>query len=234
MTEAIGTTALKALMKAADAADRKDGELVSFALIEARENLQKMVRIFCKTVKITKFDPSNWQKIIQPTYAWGIESQEGRLTGPSGMQIGSMQGISILLGVGAESDVGILTIKTQKHFTATQQSLLKILMQKTDTIRLFAVESGDGKIVQHYNDCINELARWRNSHMKHAAMYIEKAGSDVNSSRISTGLTLPAAENQKQIFVDEMNLRIEETCQASISRSAESITARPSSIRTDC
>lgn len=36
MTEATGTAALKALMNAADAADRKDGEFVSFALIEAR------------------------------------------------------------------------------------------------------------------------------------------------------------------------------------------------------
>lgn len=223
MTEATGTVALKALMNAADAAEREDSELVSFALIEARESIQKMVRIFGETVKITKFDPSNWQKIIQPTYAWGIESHEGRLTGPSGMQIGSMQGISILLGIRAKSDVGILTTNTQKRFTAPQQLFLKILMQKSDIIRRFVSESGDGKIVENYNDCVNELARWRNSHMKRAAMYIEKAGVDVNSSRISTGLTLPAVENQKQIFVDEMSQRIEETRQAIIGSSSDLI-----------
>ena len=214
MIEAIGSIALRSLMNAVDAAEKKDEELVLFSLIETKEHMHKMVRIFGETVKSTKIDPDNWQKIVQPTYAWGIESEEGRQRGPSGMQIGSLQGLSILLGIAAGSEIAKLTIDTQKYFLPSQQLFLRILMQKSDIIRRFVSKSRNSELIEAYNGCIKELALWRNSHMKRAAMYIEKAGVDINRSRISTGLTLPAVDNQKQIFIDEMTARIEETRQA--------------------
>ena len=130
------------------------------------------------------------------------------------MQIGCLQGLSILLGIAAGSEIAKLTIDTQKYFLPSQQLFLRILMQKSDIIRRFVSKSRNNEHIETYNGCIKELALWRNSHMKRAAMYIEKAGVDINRSRISTGLTLPAVDNQKQIFIDEMTARIEETRQA--------------------
>ena len=88
-----------------------------------------------------------------------------------------------------------------------------MLTAKSTTIKQYASKHG---LTGKYNECVHELELWRNSHMKRAAMYIESAGTDVNKARISTGLTLPAATNQKQIFIDEMKERIEETARAKI------------------
>src|SRR3989344_8113777 len=50
MIEAIGSIALRSLMNAVDAAEKKDEELVLFSLIETKEHMHKMVRIFGETV----------------------------------------------------------------------------------------------------------------------------------------------------------------------------------------
>ncbi|MCK5337101.1 MAG: hypothetical protein KAQ67_13110 [Gammaproteobacteria bacterium] len=213
MIEASGSLAVNALINAVNAAENNDFNSFTSALSEARDAMHKMVNIFARTIKSTKIDPATWQKIIQPTFAWGINSEEGRLTGASGMQIGSLQAIGILLSIEEKTDIAVQTVDARKYFTFLQQLFLDMLTAKSTTIKQYASKHG---LTGKYNECVHELELWRNSHMKRAAMYIESAGTDVNKARISTGLTLPAATNQKQIFIDEMKERIEETTRAKI------------------
>lgn len=211
VVEAAGTKVMNALLRALDASEKNDMDAVLLCLTDAAMELRNMVRLFGQTIKTKNFSPDVWQKIIQPTYAWGIQSNGERNTGPSGMQIGSLQAINILLGVASVSDIAVLSIKSQKYFTPSQQLFMDILSRKSSIIRRFVRTSRDKNIIDKYNECIRDLVRWRNSHMQRAAMYIEKAGDEVNNSRISTGLTLPATKCRREIFINKMSERIEET-----------------------
>ncbi len=211
LAEAVGSLVITPLLQSIQYALSGNRQSCLTQLQELHQSMKQFNQVFGRLLKGSRVDAGIWLKQVQHTFAWGLRDEESGelLQGPSGMQVGVIQAINLGLCIPAQTEMARMSASTRSYYTPQHQQFFKLLEQHAPALGRFTDQHTD--LSTAYNDCLNELIRWRVSHQKRGAWYLQKAGEDTNRQRISTGLTLPAEVDGTERFIDLMQQRIEET-----------------------
>ena len=211
LAEAGGADVIKHLLHAIQFAIDEQFEDCQQTMQLLHESILKFNQLFGRLLKGSRVDAGIWLKQIQHTFAWGIVDKESgkTLQGPSGMQVGVIQTLNLGLTIPDRSEIARMSEKTRQYYTPDQQRFFDQVIAHAPMLSDYC--GRHAVLSKMYNECVNELARWRVSHQKRGAWYLKTAGSETNRNRISTGLTLPADVDGTQKFIDMMQQRINET-----------------------
>ncbi len=211
LAEAGGASVIKNLIQAIQYAIDEQPAPCQQAMQDLHVSILQFNQLFGRLLKGSRVDAGIWLKQVQHTFAWGIEdAQSGQtLQGPSGMQVGVIQTLNLGLAIPDHSEIARMSEKTRQYYSPDQRKFFDELIAHAPVLAEYA--GRNIALSKIYNECVNELARWRVSHQKRGAWYLKSAGAETNRKRISTGLTLPTDVDGTEKFIDMMQQRIDET-----------------------
>lgn len=211
MTDLVGTTANKACLELLKAVDEDKMDAVSRTLDLLNEGIQQIASVFNREVRGQKLNIEQWRNHIQPTFIWGIISDASGipLEGASGLQVGCIQLIDLVLGLEMESKMGQAMMASRKYFPKHKRLLLERLEPYRNHLKAYVQEKNDHELWQKYNQCIDALESYRISHRQRGKAYIKGDGSP--KAITTTGLSIQSTEDAVKHFEIDMDERIKET-----------------------
>lgn len=187
LMEAAGAKALRALVRAIEAAARQRAFDTAIALSQLKLGIKALAGAFTHVVRDNSIAPTAWLEYVQPTFAWAAEDEHGPLEGPSGMQLGTLQCLDTALGVAANSFLAKETRKARRYLPPAHQHFLTVIDEAGDILPTFVETCGDEQVRFHANACVKWLRTFRLAHAARGARYL-RAGREGENSRVSTGL----------------------------------------------
>ena len=213
-------------MHAIRAAARQDEQQTAYFLDKLYVDTSEMTHVYMRNIRKAVIDPDTWSDMIGQPFAWGLETEEGRLQGPSGMQLGGLTCLNTALDIKNESSLARATIEGRRYMTASQQLFMKTLDEARPIIRQF-VDQSDNQILKHrFNDCLKALLTWRVAHL----LYLQRSAM-AQRPRLSTGLTISEGQDSIAQFRASMEERAKETNDALVSTTSLTAVGVDSALR---
>lgn len=204
LMEASGAQVLLALVEAVEAVAALRVETTLAALQRLQGAIAAMTLGFSMNVRKRTIDPATWLELIQPTYAWGAEG------GPSGMQLGTIQALDAVLGIGRRSALAQLARTARRHMPKAHRRFLGTLDLAGPALRGLVLASRSDEMTAQFDACVAALGRFRVTHKARGALYLRsRPPGDV--ARASTGLTIGVHDEPLETFERSMDERIAET-----------------------
>jgi hypothetical protein len=212
LMEALGAVVLGGLVDACECAARQAPHDLVAALDRVHAGILAMTLGFSRSVRPRTVDPAIWLEVIQPTFAWGAESDDpSRIDGgPSGMQLGTIQALDATFTVGGRSALARLAAAARRDMPRRHRRFLETLDQAGPLLRTYVAESGSTELVERFDACILALARFRVTHRARGAQYLRSRPA-ATVPRASTGLSIGIHDDALATFDRAMNERIGET-----------------------
>lgn len=217
MTEVVGTTANQACMNILNAIIENDKEMLARALDLLYESILGITTVFNREVRGQKLNMEQWREHIQPSFVWGLMDKQSQslLEGVSGLQIGCIQLMDLVLGLEMESTMGRAMLASRKYFPKHTRDFLEALEPYRNKLKLFLKRKEDNVLNEKYNLCIDALESYRISHKQRGKVYIKGDGSPRNIT--TTGLSVQNSFEAIKQFDEDMEERIQETVKEKIS-----------------
>ncbi len=211
MTEVVGTTANKACVQVLNAIEENDNELLGKALELLHESIIGITNVFNREVRGQKLNMAQWREHIQPSFIWGLKDSQSQslLEGASGLQIGCIQLMDLVLGVEMESTMGKAMMASRKYFPKHSRDLLDALEPFRSILKSYLIRINDQTLIHKYNQCLIALESYRVSHKQRGKAYIK--GDGTSKSITTTGLSVQSSLEAIQQFDVDMEERIQET-----------------------
>lgn len=212
LMEASGAAMLLPLVEAIESVVARRREATLDALHRLERALATMTLGFSLNVRRRTIDPAVWLELIQPTYAWGADSdQPGCIqSGPSGMQLGTIQALDAVLGVGGRSALAQLAGTARRHMPRGHRRFLRTLDAAGPVLRDFVLDSRCDELTAQFDACVIALGRFRITHRARGALYLRSRPSG-DVARASTGLTIGVHDEALATFERSMDERVIET-----------------------
>lgn len=210
--EATGASVIRALVDTVEAAAAGRVDAAGAALRRVRAAVMAMTLGFSGNVRTSTVDPRVWLELIQPTYGWGAQAEEpGRIEGgPSGMQLGTVQGLDAAFTIGQRSSAAQLARAGRRQMPVPHRRFLSTLDLAGPMLRRFVLHAGSRELTEDYDACISVLGAFRMTHRARGARYLRsRPPSDV--PRASTGLSIKAGDDAAEVYERTMTERIAET-----------------------
>lgn len=211
MTDIAGAVANKACMDILQNIEFDNIDGVSLGLDRLHEGIGKIASVFNREVRGQKLDIAAWRNHIQPTFIWGIISDDSGtpLEGASGLQVGCIHVIDITLGLDMDSKMGKALMESRKYFPKHDRVFLQQLESYRSHLKTYVLEQNNASLTQKYNRCLEALESYRISHRQRGKMYIQGDGSPKEIT--TTGLSIQSSNDAIEHFEIDMNERIKET-----------------------
>lgn len=202
LAEAGGAKVIKCLLFSMQLAINEETEKCLASLQCLYASIIEFNKLIGRLLKGTRVNADIWLKQIQHTFAWGIAVPETgeKLQGPSGMQVGVIQTLNLGLRIPGNTENLKMSQQTRQYYSPQQQQFFDHIIAHASSLTNLTERYDD--ISSVYNDCIDELARWRVSHQKRGAWFLKKTGSETNEKRISTGLSLTVDVDGTEKFIE--------------------------------
>lgn len=216
MTELVGTTANKACIQVLNAITENDKEVLGKALELLHESIVGITTVFNREVRGQKLNMAQWREYIQPSFIWGLRDTQSQslLEGVSGLQIGSIQLMDLVLGLEMESTMGKAMMGSRKYFPKHSRDFLGALEPYRNNLKSYLKKINDLTLNEKYNLCIDALESYRVSHKQRGKAYIK--GDGTSKSITTTGLSVQNSLEAITQFDEDMEERIQETIKEKI------------------
>lgn len=211
MTDLVGATANVACIHILQGIMKNDAIAVSTALDQLYQGIHKIAAVFNREVRGQKLNIEQWRNYIQPTFIWGVVSDDTGipLEGASGLQVGCIQIIDLVLGVEMQSKMGQAFMASRKYLPKKARLLLEYLEPYRHHLKNFLQETNDASMLHKYKQCLEVLENYRISHRQRGKIYIQGDGSP--KAITTTGLSIQSSDDAIKHFELDMNERIKET-----------------------
>jgi CRP-like cAMP-binding protein len=219
--EAKGAAATTLAVAAVAAAQRQDAAAVTDALGGLAEAVDAVSGQFVERIRATRVALDGWLDLVQPTFGWGLPGPDGEpLSGPGGMQLGTLHVLNAVLGVPAGSTIGQATLASRRYIPTRPREFLAVLDRCAPVLVEFVSTNGRQDLKRAFNDALRALRRFRVGHRVQGARYL-RAGGQQGAPRLSSGTGISWRENPSlpevepaELFERQMLDRIVETTDA--------------------
>ncbi len=219
--EAKGAPAIALAVEAVVAAHRQDAAGVTEALSALAEAIDAVSGQFVERIRATRVALDGWLDLVQPTFGWGLRGDDGEpLSGPGGMQLGTLHVLNAVLGVPAGSTIAKATLASRRYIPTRPREFLAVLDQFAPRLREFVAADGRQDLKRAFNDSLRALRRFRVGHRVQGARYL-RAGGHEGAPRLSSGTGISWREDPSRpelepadLFEHQMMERIVETTDA--------------------
>lgn len=212
--EAKSVPVIEGIIDILEAIIRDDEQEATYLLDKLSADIEILLRVFTVNLRQAMVNAQTWIDLVQPFFAWGLETEEGFLGGPSGLNLGGIQCLNTALGLENESFIGSETLAYRRYMPMPHQDFLSVFDTSHGLIRDFVLERQNYALKQRFNDCVNSLRTWRVAHVKRAVHYLRKAEEVEEKAHFSTGQVIASGEDNIFKFERDMEGRIEETTNA--------------------
>lgn len=223
LMEAQGAAVLRHLVGAVEALGCHRPDEAVASLEQLHGAMKAMTITFSRNVRRATVDPATWLEMVQPTFPWSAEAEEpGRVeAGPSGSQVGTIQALDAVLGVGGGSSVAQLAKVGRRYMPVPHRRFLQTLDEVGPVVRAVVCRFRCDELTERFNDCIAALASFRSTHQARGAQYLRTGAG--TGARASTGLTIGVEDDDPvATFNGAMAARRAETEAASLASVAQS------------
>ncbi|GAL83663.1 hypothetical protein MYP_890 [Sporocytophaga myxococcoides] len=216
MTEVVGTTANKACMQVLKAIIENDKDMLGKALELLYESIIGITTVFNREVRGQKLNMAQWREHIQPSFVWGLKDPQSQslLEGVSGLQLGCIQLMDLVLGLEMDSTMGRAMMASRKYFPKHSRDLLEALEPYRNKLKFYLKRKNDQDLNAKYNQCLEALESYRISHKQRGKAYIK--GDGTSKSITTTGLSVQNSFDAIKQFDADMEERILETVKEKI------------------
>lgn len=210
MTEVEGAIANKAALHILAAIEKDSLDQVVEGLDRLQEGIVKIASVFNREVRGQKLSIEHWRNYIQPTFIWGLVSDDTGmpLEGASGLQVGCIQLIDLVLGSKMESKMGKSMLASRKYFPKPFRELFNYLEPFRNHLVNYVKEKENPLLSEKFNQCVEAMEAYRVSHKQRGKVYIKGDGSP--KAITTTGLSVNYSEDAAQHFEVDMDERIAE------------------------
>jgi Indoleamine 2,3-dioxygenase len=188
-----------------------DLNAVKIGLKQLLAGIQRLTKIFGIHVRGAKLNTTLWRNVVQPVFIWGLASDPKSalaLEGASGLQVGCIQLIDLVLGTQMESAMGRAMIASRAYMPQRFRLLFNALEPYRNSLVDFVRQSENNEIIFLYNQCLDAIKLYRVSHMQRGKVYIKGDGSEKLIT--TTGLSIKASDSAVLDFEKDMLERIQE------------------------
>jgi len=211
LAEAHGTKLVEALMRCIESIGNGDCDSAADAIDEAEKVFGSFHRLYAQEIRSGKVRPSIWPTHIQPFFGWNVETKEGVLGGPSGMNLGCFQVLNSFLGI-TESEIAAESHAYRCYMPPPHRAFLTELDATAGKVREAMANSGHRRLVTSFNDLAERVTRWRVDHARRGAVYVQGASTTgTHLPQTSTGKTLSGGVERAENYVRTMMECAEET-----------------------
>lgn len=214
LTEARGVAAIRTAMALIAAARRGESPLLRELLPRFAAEIDEVGAAFKHNIRDRHIRHGSFLTLIQPTTIWGIDHGQGSLEGASGPQIGSIQVIDAVLGLGHSTDMGRAILQSRTYMPGRHRRFLDRFERDAVDLRAFVAVARCSDLTHHFNQCVAAMLAWRRMHVKRAAHYLKGDGVTEVSHYASTGHVVELEDERVQAFAHAMAERMAETTQA--------------------
>jgi hypothetical protein len=219
--EAKGGPAIVMAVDAVVAAHREDHSAVTEKLQHLADAIDGISGQFVDRIRANRVGLEGWLDLVQPTFGWGLAGDDGQpLSGPGGMQLGTLHVLDAVLGVPMGSTIAKATLASRRYIPALPRRFLSILDGFAPRLRDFVFTSGSPQTKRAFNDALRAVRRFRVGHRVQGARYL-RAGGKPGAPRMSSGTGISWTEDPStpevepaDLFEREMMDRIQETTDA--------------------
>jgi hypothetical protein len=219
--EAKGAPATALAVDAVGAAQREDAAAATDALGGLAEAIDGVSGQFVERIRATRVALDGWLDLVQPTFGWGLLGHDGQpLSGPGGMQLGTLHVLNAVLGVPGGSTIAKATLASRRYIPTRPREFLAVLDRFAPRLRQFVLASGRQDLKLAFNDALRALRRFRVGHRVQGARYL-RAGGQEGAPRLSSGTGISWREDPSRpeiepadLFERQMMDRIVETTDA--------------------
>jgi CRP-like cAMP-binding protein len=219
--EAKGAPATALAVDAVAAAQREDAAAATDALAGLAEAIDDVTSQFVERIRATRVALNGWLDLVQPTFGWGLLGHDGQpLSGPGGMQLGTLHVLNAVLGVPAGSTIAKATLASRRYIPTRPREFLAVLDRFAPRLGEFVFASGRQDLKRAFNDALRALRRFRVGHRVQGARYL-RAGGQEGAPRLSSGTGISWREDPSRpeiepadLFERQMMDRIVETTDA--------------------
>jgi hypothetical protein len=219
--EAKGAPAIALAVEAVAAAQREDAAAATEALGRLAEAVDAVSGQFVERIRATRVALDGWLDLVQPTFGWGLPGGDGQpLSGPGGMQLGTLHVLNAALGVPAGSTIAKATLDSRRYIPTRPREFLAVLDRCAPRLPEFVFASGRQDLKRAFNDALRALRRFRVGHRVQGARYL-RAGGQEGAPRLSSGTGISWREDPSRpqvepadLFERQMMDRIVETTDA--------------------
>jgi hypothetical protein len=215
-TEARGATAAATASRCVQAAGRGAAHEVTDQLERLRSELVELGAPFARNIRKQAFTADEFLTLIQPTTIWGLDEGHGPEEGPSGPQVGSLQVVDALLGIGATSPMGRAVRHTRRYLPARHRAFLEAFDVEASGFRGFVAASQDRTMTTLFNACVAAVKSWRIVHQKRGALFLRADTPGAVSAYASTGGVVALDDERVSRFEASMQERVDETTAAAL------------------
>lgn len=211
LTEAKGAPALQTIVDCVRFAAAGQRPAFVDSLKRLERHIGEINQLFIDIVNPHKIDYKRWREVIQPTFIWGLDSEQTglRLEGASGLQVGIIQSLDAVLGLNAQSEMGQAAIRSRYYMPSHHQRFLAVLDRCRSIVRTFILTADDLEATAAYNRCIEKMKVFRAMHKAKGRQYIKGDGQPRTIT--TTGLSIQENYSAEQSFQILMKERIVET-----------------------
>jgi hypothetical protein len=230
LMEALGAAVLAGLVEACECAAGNSPHDLLAALDRVHAGILAMTLGFSRNVRPGTVDPAIWLEVIQPTFAWGAESDNpARIDGgPSGMQLGTIQALDACFSVGGRSAMTRMAAAARHDMPRRHRRFLETLDPAGPFLRSYVADSGSCDLTERFDACIAALSRFRVTHRARGAQYL-RGRPPATVPRASTGLSIGIDDDPVTTFERAMNERISETNDAMLQSDRRRVVSKPTS-----
>lgn len=124
----------------------------------------------------------------------GVDEYQGKpqqFRGETGAQSAIVPALDGLFGVYHETDLLKEYLLEMRLYMPEESRQFIKAVEEGPSLRKFAAESGNGPLIEAYDECLEQLERFRSKHYEYAAIYIFKQGQTdaKNPHAVGTGGT---------------------------------------------
>jgi hypothetical protein len=118
--------------------------------------------------------------------------------------------IDSLLGIPRSGSIGETLAGARRYMLPEHRDLMEALDGAAGILRNYVLESGDAALMQCFDECLQLLGRWRQSHQSRGALYI-RPDEDAADSYASTGLVVGLDCDRVDTFKRSMQAHLADT-----------------------
>jgi hypothetical protein len=217
LVEGRGTPLIAELIRCLHALARKNMAGAALALQSSCEHFQALYRIYAQEIRVSCVRPEIWPTHIQPFLGWNVQTEQGVLGGPSGMNLGCFQVLNSFLGLRHESPLGKETLTYRRYMPPHHRAFLYELDQVAPLAWKTITASNDQILKNAFNNLIALVTAWRRDHAERGALYVQgKQAQGDHLPQTSTGKTLGPSRDRAENYRRQMYERVRETAEAKI------------------
>ena len=177
------------------------------------QGIKEITKVFNTQVRNVFLNIDLWRNYVQPSFIWGLESDpkfKYALEGASGLQVGCIHLLDLVLGIEMQSKMGEAMMNSRKYFPKEFRELLNSIEPYRYLLKEYLFKINNDELTNLYNRNISALKSYRKSHKNRGKVYIKGDGSEKQIT--TTGLSIKTSDIAIEDFEKDMSERIKETC----------------------